>query len=152
MRRRSVLAGVVLASVGLVTVPSGVATASTHQSHLSCTGIVQITRLAFSPSSVSPGDSSTADLTARNCTSASQQTTATWFGRFVGASAGIPTGCPVLDPLPQPATFGPNGTFRSSVGYLVPASCTASQLQITVQIQQSGTILAQQSANLAITH
>ncbi|HEY4455919.1 MAG TPA: hypothetical protein VGN81_16525 [Pseudonocardiaceae bacterium] len=151
MHRRSLLASVTIASVALLTAPSGVAAASPNQSHHSCTGIVQITRFAFNPSSVSPGDSSTANLSARNCTSASQQTTATWFGRFIGASTGIPTGCPVLDPLPQPATFAPYGTFHSSVGYLVPASCTASQLQITVQIQQSGTVLAQQSTNLAIT-
>lgn len=152
MRRRLLMAVVVLASAGLLTAPSGVATASTltSRAHLSCTGIVQITRFAFTPSSVGPGDSSTAYLTARNCTSASQQATATWFGRFVGTGAGIPTGCPVLDPLARPAAFAPYGTVHSSVGYLVPASCTAAQLQITVRIQQSGTVLAQQSANLAI--
>lgn len=153
MRRRLPMTSAVLVSVALLTAPSGVAMASTltSQSHMSCTGVLQITRLAFTPSSVSPGDSSTANLSARNCTGTSQQATATWFGRFVGAGTGIPTGCPALDPLPQPAAFAPYGGYHSSVGYEVPASCTASQLQITVQVQQSGTVLAQQSATLAIT-
>lgn len=136
----------------LLATSSGVATASTlpGRSHLSCTGVVQITRLAFDPSSVAPGDASTANVTARNCTGTSQQTTATWFGRFIGAGTGIPTGCPALDPLPQPTAFAPYGTIHASVGYLVPASCTAAQLQVTVQVQQNGTVLAQRSTDLAI--
>ena len=149
MRPRQLMTGMVLAAVGLLAVPANAL--ATSQVPTSCTGTVQITRLDFTPPSVDPGGASTANLGLRNCTGSRQVTTATWFGRFIGATAGIPTGCPVYDPLPQQAPLDPYGRFRSSVGYLVPGSCTASRLQITVQIQQGGTVLAQQTANLAIT-
>jgi hypothetical protein len=143
------MAGMVLTVVGLLAVPSNAL--ATSQVSTSCAGTVHITRLEFTPPSVSSGGSSTANLALQNCTGSRQATTATWLGRFIGSSAGIPTGCPVLDPLPQQAALAPYGRFRSAVGYQVPVSCTASQLQITVRIQQGGTILAQQTANLAIT-
>ena len=152
MRTRPLMAGTALAAVGLLAASAGAAQASTSTSHalFSCTGVVQITHLGFTPSSVSPGSTPAADLNLRNCTGVSQSTTATWFGRFIGSSAGIPPGCPALDPLPQPATLAPHGKFHSSVGYQVPVSCTASQLQVTVRIQQGGTVLAQETADLAI--
>lgn len=150
MRPRLLLAGTVLAAGGLVAVPAGGAAASTPTAAASCTGIVQITHLDFTPSSVSPGSTATADLNVRNCTSSRQATTATWFGRFIGTGPGIPTGCPALDPLPRPATLDPYGRFHSSVGYLTPVSCTAVRLHITVQIQQGGAVLAQKTADLTI--
>jgi len=152
MRPRLLLAGTILAVSGLLTAPAGVAAASTSvgDAATSCTGVVQITSLDFTPSSVSPGAAATADLNVRNCTGDRQVTTATWFGRFIGSAAGIPAGCPVLDPLPQPATLAPYGRFHSSVGYLTPESCTAVQLQVTVRIQQGGTVLAQRTATVEI--
>jgi hypothetical protein len=153
MSRRSwSLAAMVLAPVALAAAPAGIAAASVPPSRAapSCSGVVQITELAFNPPAVTPGGMSTANLAARNCTGTSQQTTAVWLGRFVGSSGGIPPGCPAVDPLPQPASFAPHGVFRASVGYLVPAGCTANELQVTVEIEQGGTVLAQATADLTI--
>lgn len=147
-RSRRLFATMVLASAGLAFAPPGAAAAS--QSTPPCSGEVHITHLAFNPAAVTPGETSTASLTAVNCTGTAQQTTATWFGSFLGASTGIPSGCPAIDPLPQQATFSPYGTYKSSVGYLVPASCTADELAVTVQLAQDGTVLATKTADLAI--
>jgi hypothetical protein len=142
------MAGMILTAGSLLATPA--TGAAKPQTGTACTGIVQITGLAFTPSSVNPGGTATAGLNARNCTGQRQVATATWLGRFIGSSVGIPAGCPVLDPLPQPVTFAPYGRVRTSVGYQVPASCTAVDLQISVRIQQGGTVLAQQTADLAI--
>jgi hypothetical protein len=77
------------------------------------------------------------------------RTTAVWLGTF-GSGGGIPPGCPAIDPLPEPTAFAPHGQFRSSVSYLVPSGCTSSQLQITVEFEQGGTVLAERTAELAI--
>jgi hypothetical protein len=150
VRPRRLFAAMVLASAGLAFAPLGVAAAS--QPAPSCSGVVRITQLTFDPTAVTPGETSTASLTAVNCTGAAQQTTATWFGRFLGPGTGIPSGCPVIDPLPQQADFAPYGSYQGSVGYLVPASCTADDLAVTVQLAQGGTILAEKTADLAIVH
>ena len=47
-------------------------------------------------------------------------------------------------------SFAPHGPFRSGVRYLVPATCTATQLQVTVEIEQGGTVLAEATADLTI--
>ncbi len=145
-------AAMILVPAALAAAPASGAAASGPPSHppARCTGIIQITRLAFTPSAVTPGQMATPNLAARNCTGASQQTTAVWLGRFTAPAGGIPPGCPAIDPLPQPVTFAPHGAFRSGVGYLVPASCTANQLQVTVEFEQNGAVLAEQTADLTI--
>lgn len=148
MFRRSLLvAALVLVPLAVAAGPVGVAAASGPASHASasCSGVIQITKLAFNPPAVTAGGSSTANLAARNCTGTSQQTTAVWTGSFGGAS-----GCPAIDPVAQEASFAPHGQFKSSVGYLVPVGCTASQLQVTVEIEQGGTVLATATADLTI--
>ena len=112
--------------------------------------IIKITQLAFHPPAVAPGQIATAVLSAVNCTNQTQQTSATWSGRFLGASTGIPAGCPAIDPLALPMNFAPHAQLTGSVGYLVPASCTATDLQVTVLIYKQGVLLAQRSADLPI--
>jgi hypothetical protein len=159
MLRRSLLAAaMVLVPAGLAAVPAGIAAAgiaaaSVPASHAStrCSGVIQITRLAFTPSAVTPGQMATANLVARNCTGTSQQTSVLWLGRFTGPGGGIPPGCAAIDPLPpQPVTFAPYGQFRSAAGYFVPPSCTATQLQVTVEFEQGATVLTQRTAYLTI--
>ena len=152
LRRSLLVAALALAPAALAAAPVAVAAAGGPPSRASasCSGEIQVTRLAFTPPAVPPGQTGTANLAARNCTGTGQQTTAVWLGRFVGPSGGIPPGCPAIDPLPQSASFAPHGAFRSSVGYLVPPTCTASKLQITVEFEQDGTVLAQRTADLAI--
>jgi hypothetical protein len=149
-------AATVLAPAALLVAAAGTAAATTplpaKLAPSACGGIIEISQLAFSPATVARGQSSTAGLVARNCTGTSQQTTETWLGSFIGSAAGIPPGCPVIDPLAQQADFPAHGQLSSSVGYTVFSSCTAIELQVTVKITSStGTLLAQQTATLAIT-
>jgi hypothetical protein len=143
------VAGTVLAALAVVAAPADALAAGPVPP--TCTQIVRITGLAFTPPAVAPGGASAANLALHNCTPSSEAVTATWLGRFVGADGGIPAGCPVLDPLPQRATLGPYGDFHSAVTYTVPASCTATQLQVTVRVQQDTRILDQRTAALRIT-
>jgi hypothetical protein len=86
---------------------------------VACAGTVQITSLAFAPSTVSRGQSSEATLQARNCTRQTQTTTTYWYGRFLGSSPGTPAGCPALDTLPRPATFAPRDSISlATIGVL----------------------------------
>ena len=146
-------ASAVLSALGITTgmvAAGGVASASAA-APAACSGVIQISRLAFVPPAIAPGQSSTAELTARNCTGQTQRTTVTWLGRFLGPGGGFPAGCPVIDPLAQPATFAPYGTVSGQVGYLVFAGCTATSLQATVRITGAGgAVLAQRTASLVI--
>jgi hypothetical protein len=84
MLRRSLLAAaMVLVPAGLAAAPAGIAAAapasvaapSGPASHPSprCSGVIQITHLAFTPPAVTPGQIATANVVARNCTGTSQQ-------------------------------------------------------------------------------
>lgn len=156
MRRRialMVVTGVVgLGLAGLGTVAAQAATVSAQAT--TCTGTVHISSLKFAPTSVAAGQSSTATLKARNCTGKAQQTTTYWFGHFSTATgAGVPAGCPVIDPLPRPLALTPHGSGTLATSYRVPPTCTATRLTITVRITSStGTTLATKDATLTITH
>jgi hypothetical protein len=148
VRLRLLMSGMVLAAAALAIAPTSASAAGTPTPV--CTGVVQITQFAFTPSAVAPGGTGTAAVTARNCTAVAQQTTAVWTGVFSGATTGLPPGCPVIDPLAQSADFAPYGTYQGQVGYLVFSGCTASRLTVTVRFEQNGAVLAQGSAVLNI--
>jgi hypothetical protein len=57
-----------------------------------------------------------------------------WVGYFVGPNGPIGSGCPVLVPLVESVAVSPNGTFTSSIPYIVPASCPATQLIVMTDI------------------
>jgi hypothetical protein len=118
-----------------------------------CTGTVQITSLTFNPTHVAPGQSATATVVARNCTDQPLQASVLFLARFVGPSTGIPAGCPVIDPLPpRQVSFAAGGRYRTSVGYLVFAGCTATSLAVTARFTDaSGAVLATRTASLPIT-
>ncbi len=113
---------------------------------------IQIRSLAFQPPAVAPGQSAQAVLAAWNCTAVPQNAYAQWNGRFVSAvpGTGIPAGCPAIDPLLVPMNFPARGMLTTSIGYSVPASCTASELIVGVQIRVAGVVVAQASATLDI--
>lgn len=118
-----------------------------------CTGTIQIGSFAFAPAQVAPGQSSTVTLAARNCTRKSQQVSIMTVARFVGATTGIPAGCPVIDPLPPTrVTIAPRASYSQSTTYSVFTGCTATSLEATVRITDAvaGTLLATQTARLAI--
>jgi len=118
---------------------------------MACTTLA-ITSLRFRPRAVAPGGSATVRLRARNCTTQAQSATLTWLGRFSDAGGGIPAGCPVIDPLAQPAEFAPRGSFRAHLGFTVPAACTATSSQETARLSGAGgVVFAEQTATLGIS-
>ena len=114
-----------------------------------CGATIRITQLRFVPPSVARGANSTARVTAQNCSGQSQSTELMWLGRFMGKHV---SGCPVIDPVAEPATFTALGTFKAKLTYDLSTSCTASRLRVTARFSGSGgTQLAQKSASLSIT-
>ncbi|GAA1253738.1 hypothetical protein GCM10009665_50510 [Kitasatospora nipponensis] len=115
-----------------------------------CSGVVQINSLAFQPAQVSPGQGSTATLTATNCTGQAQTVSETWYGRFTSATGGFPQGCPVVDPFLRTVAFAAHQRVAASTSYLVLAGCQASAFTVTVTLSQNGVQLGQASAVLTI--
>jgi hypothetical protein len=154
MRRFGWIVGAVVALGFVSTVASATATAAPAPAVPAACAVssqtIQITGLVFQPPAVAPGQTSQAILSAVNCTALSQQASAEWLGRFVGSAPGIPTGCPVIDPLVQSMNFPPHGQLTRTVGYLVPGSCTATGLVVTAEILQNGKVVAQRSVELTI--
>ncbi|HEV3172096.1 MAG TPA: hypothetical protein VGZ32_17225 [Actinocrinis sp.] len=154
MVRRSVrTASVVLACAAAMSAAgTTTAMAQTPARGTACTTsqTIRITGLSFQPPAVYPGQSSEATATVLNCTGQQQQAGAQWMGRWIGSSPGIPAGCPVIDPVILQVNLAPHAQGSSSIGYLVPSSCTASALVVTVEIIQNGAIIAERSATLVI--
>jgi len=141
------------ACLGAVLATTGTASAAptASGSPVSCAEVILVDSFAFQPAQVLPGQSSTATLTATNCTGASQTVTETWYGRFLGPSTGIPAGCVAIDPFERSVEFAAHTEVSTATGYLVPTGCTATELAVTVTITgQDGTVLAQPTAYLAI--
>jgi hypothetical protein len=156
MRRSALAASVVLTCAAVVS-SLGAASASAAQAPAtagaacSTAQTIQISNLSFQPPAVHPGQFSTATATAVNCTAHTQQAVVQWYGRFIGATGTtFPAGCPVLDPVSFSLTLAPFATASSSLGYSVPASCTANGLVVTVTVAQQGKVVAQRSAELII--
>jgi len=150
MRRRFVVRLVLLVGAAAAAGEMGAASSATRRP-IACTTLA-ITSLHFRPRAVAPGGSATARLRARNCTTQAQSATLTWLGRFSDAGGGIPAGCPVIDPLAQPAEFAPRGRLRARLGFTVPAACTATSLQETARLSGAGgVVFAERTATLGIT-
>jgi len=152
-RRALLLAGLMITLAGGLTAATGSGTAIAATPAPACTtsAIIEIAHFAFNPPAVAPGQSSTGTMTALNCTDQPQQTSEIWSGRFVGPGVGIPPGCPAIDPIAFAVNFSPHGTVSTSVGYLVPLTCTATQLVVTADIHgKNGVLLAQGTAILNI--
>src|SRR5438309_11339616 len=115
-----------VAVVALASLVGASPAATAASSNSAC--VVSITALGFHPRHVAPGGGSVVHLRARNCTRQTQHATLTRLGQFVGSTPGIPSGCPAIDPLAQPANFSPDGTFSAQLGFLVFPSCTAEAL------------------------
>lgn len=157
---RKILTSAVLAigAAGVLAITGPVAhaatTSSTQAAASACVGTIQIKSFGFSPTQVTPGQRSTATVVARNCTAQARQVSILTVARFVGATAGIPAGCPAIDPLPPArVTIAPRASASSSVTYLVLSGCTATALEATVRITDTatGTLLATRTARLAIS-
>lgn len=153
MFRKALLVILMITTGGGLTATAVSGTAVASPSACSVSTVIEIAHFAFNPPAVSPGQSSTATLTAVNCTDQIQQTSEIWSGRYIGPSTGTPPGCPAIDPVAFAVTFPPNGTVSTSETYSVPLSCTATQLVLTADIYgKSGNLYAHGTAILNITH
>lgn len=132
------------------------ATASAAQAPASAAAVcsssqtIQIVDLQFQPPAVAPGGTSDATVTLLNCTAQQQQASVEWLGRWVSAGGGFPPGCPAIDPLLLAVDLAPHALASATVGYLVPGTCTATALVVTVKVLQNGAVVAQRSAALQI--
>lgn len=158
MRRSALVASVVLTCATVVSsVGAAAANASAAQvpataaAWCSSAQTIQISSLTFQPPAVRPGQISAATASVVNCTAQTQQASVQWYGHFVSSTGTtIPAGCPALDPVGFPLTLAPFSSASSSLRYLVPSSCTANGLVVTVSVIQQGKVVAQRSAELII--
>ncbi|WP_225846625.1 hypothetical protein [Streptomyces sp. HPF1205] len=115
-------------------------------------GGVAVGPLTLTPPEVRPGQFSTASLPLTDCGDTPQTVGVMSYGIWLSAaSTGIPAGCPAIDPLVRQVVLAPHQTVSTATTYLVPASCTADVLRVTMQISgQDGTLLARRTADLVI--
>lgn len=94
---------------------------------------------AFSPGTVAPGGSATADLITTNCAAVGFDTTEMWTGQWLplSSSGGVPTGCPIIDPLVRAVDYGAGEEVAENTTYTVPTGCRAAHLQVTVRVYGS---------------
>ena len=140
-----------LASAGAASASAG-APAAAPATPCATSTVIAIDSFAFSPTQVDPGQSSTANLVTTNCTASSQTTLQTWIGQYISASGtGLPSGCPVIDPLARSVTYSPYQEVLTSTSYLVLSGCKANALKVTVRITgANGVLINQGSATLLI--
>ncbi|MEV4821708.1 cellulose-binding domain-containing protein [Micromonospora sp. NPDC049274] len=120
--------------------PAGTAPTGATVPADACAGTVQIQSLTFNPPRVVAGQVVRATAVGQNCTAQQQQVSTAIYGRFVGSTPGIPTGCPALPSLPGwTVTVDPGATFSWQEGYHVPSGCTATGLQVTVWVEDDAT-------------
>lgn len=128
--------------VTLFALIAGVAVAVAGPAQASCagTGSAEIVSLTFDPPAIAAGDSVQATVTAQNCTATALTAQVQWYGRFTGPGGGIPAGCIAMDPLIVPLTLPAGGTGSTALTFRTFASCSATGLEVNVQLRTgSGT-------------
>jgi hypothetical protein len=111
-----------------------------HAAPLACTTAtpIELNGFAFAPPEVTPGNSATADLITTNCSAGTLATEEEWTARWLPLTGtGLPSGCPVIDPLVRGVSYAPGQELAENTGYLVPVGCQAAGLAVTVQISLS---------------
>lgn len=129
---------------------AAVAVAGPAQATCAGTGSAEIVSLTFDPPVVTPGSSVQATVTAQNCTATALTAQVQWYGRFTGPGGGIPAGCVAMDPLVVPLTLPAGGTGRSALTYSTFASCSATGLQVNVQLTAGGGVADTRTATVPI--
>lgn len=94
-----------------------------------CAGDAAIIAQTFAPASVMPGGQSSEAVTIMNCGSAPRTVHLQWTALWSGADGStVPAGCPIFDPLVTALALPAGGRATASLGYRVPAGCTATHL------------------------
>lgn len=140
-----------LGLMGCATALAPTAVAATSAPAAACSGQIDVTQIAFTPATVSPGQSASLSVTVANCTDASISATAAFYSVWQPSGAAVPSGCFVFDPIAQPVTLAAGATSTQSLGFTVPASCTATGLQVTVEFTDADGVLGEASAVLGVT-
>lgn len=131
-----------LLGLGLTVAGPADAAATAHPTAVAClysgtlyTYPIQVYGFSFNPGTVSPGNSSIATLVTANCGMQTVDTVQRWTGQWLApAGAVAPTGCPIIDPLDLRVDYAPGSEVTQKELYTVPVGCTATELQVTVQI------------------
>ena len=94
---------------------------------------------AFTPTTVAPGGSATADLITTNCSNVAVDTTEIWSGQWLplNSAGAVPTGCPIIDPLLRAVDYRAGQEVAENTTYTVPTGCRAAGLQVTVRVYGS---------------
>jgi hypothetical protein len=98
-----------------------------------CSGYISIDQMSFTPPSIPAGGTSALTVVAQNCTSQVLEGRTTWSGQYTWPGGGIPPGCPAIDPISLPFTYGAGAleTITEEEGDPI-AGCLATGLQVTV--------------------
>jgi len=149
---RRLLLAVLMAAVPVLAIVSGsAADAATATAASPCPGDIFIAQFAFNPPSVQAGAPSTLGLVAANCTNKTLSGQTTWSGQWTWAGAGLPPGCPVIDPARIPYTFAPQGVYSIVREQSTFAGCQATGLRVTVVFTVNNVgVVAQATADLTI--
>jgi hypothetical protein len=147
---RGVAVVALLAGIGVVAGPAAAGAAP-------CMGTapIQINSMAFIPTSVAPGQSSTVTAVVQNCTNQAFTTanvgSSYWYGIFTTPRAtGIAPGCPAVDPLPQTLSVPAGGQVSVSSTWRVVSSCTATLFTASYHVTSSDGVSVTASATLTI--
>jgi cellulase/cellobiase CelA1 len=119
-----------------------VAVSSPAQAACTGAGAAEIVSLTFQPPAVVAGDTVQATVTAQNCTTSAVSAQVQWYGRFTGPTGGIPAGCIAMDPLVVPLTLPAGGTNSTALTYRTFSSCSATGLQVNVQLRADSSTAA----------
>jgi hypothetical protein len=148
--RKFVRVGVLAVALAAAVVGGGTSGAAAA-SAAGCTGTIQINSYTFSPAAVPVGGTATATMVAQNCTNTAQSATGIWFATYHTAGGGGALNCSTIDPIPRPANFAPLGTLTQTFTVTVPAGCTATVLNATVDLDLPSNVVVTAVANLTIT-
>jgi len=139
--------------VALLAVIGGTAIAVSSPAQAACAGTnpAEIISLTFSPPAIAAGDTVQATVTAQNCTATAETAGVQWYGRFTGPGGGIPAGCIAMDPLIVPLDLPAGGTNSAALTYRTFASCSATGLEVNVQLRtDSGNVADTRTATVPI--
>ena len=144
--------GLGLAASGPAAAAAGADARAAAPEACTTTTAIELGGFAFAPSEVTPGNSATADLITTNCTGAALATEEEWTGQWLSPTGtGLPSGCPVIDPLVREVTYAAGQELAENTTYEVPVGCQAAELAVTVRISTStGTDVLTATADLRI--
>lgn len=106
--------------------------------------VVTISRFAFNPNHVSEGDTTSLHILVKNCTDQQQNVTLTRSGTQ-------PPGCPAIDPIGEPLSIAPHGTYAPPPEMLIAPPCAGVETRTATISGPDGGVLSTRTARLAVS-